>query len=507
MPNSREDILNLEVRARAGDLDAKHSLGMAYRRGDGVAQDKAKGAGLIIEAADGGCKPALSSVGVCYYFGDGVPKNHRLAMKWYQAAASAQIAEGFFNVADLFDDSDEIPKNPVEALAWFTCCLGAMPNAADRMHAIVADLSDENMDRAARRAVQIMTASQAGKPLDMVGDFAVVSPIPGSNRPVGSSKASLLSYLLFFHQRSQTEFSDGILLREVLRGKSPIFIALDETAEDLVMGDLWADKDRLLRVAGVHRLDDGSVAVLVFDDLRHVEARVGKHFAQELGSEELQALVMRSGIQHIIVNHGLPTAYGISRRGDSSQSDAVNGPDNSEQRTPSALPVPRPASPGPVPRLEIDWENIDPVDPKGYYAYFGVEPDAPLSAITQAYKRILRECADNAFVINEANIAYTVLSNPHKRRFYDKNQVNLTRLEAERRKPKVKEDSTASIYPSEDDTPKNAAQPSREPSNRYYGRTMGLPVEPEDRRPRRTSSGGCLVVMLPLSVGILWLLS
>ena len=118
MANSREELLALEFKARAGDLDAKHMLGMAYRRGDGVAQDKAKGAGLIIEAAEGGCKHALSSVGVCYYFGDGVPKNHRLAMKWYQAAAKAGIWEGFFNVADLFDDSDEIAKNHESRGGW-----------------------------------------------------------------------------------------------------------------------------------------------------------------------------------------------------------------------------------------------------------------------------------------------------------------------------------------------------------------------------------------------------
>jgi hypothetical protein len=503
MANSREEILALEFKARAGDLDAKHSLGMAYRRGDGVAQDKAKGASLIIEAADGGCKPALSSVGVCYYFGDGVPKNHRLAMKWYQAAASAGIWEGFFNVADLFDDSDEIAKNPVEALAWFTSSLGVMSHSADRMQAIVGSLSDENLDLAARRAVQIMKAAETGKPLDMVGDFVAVSPIPGSVRHPESSPASLLSYLLFFHLHSQTQYSDGLLLRELLNGKSPIYVALEDTAAEMALGAILKGKDQQVMVTGLHRLEDGSFALLVYDDFRHIEKKMGKHFGNEYSPEELQQFVKKTGIRHVVVNHDLPTMYVISKQNDPADDPAPETPPvYVERRTGSGSS----ASETP-PKLEIDWENIDPADPKGYYAYFGVEPDAPLSAITQAYKRILRECADNAFVINEANIAYTVLSNPHKRRFYDKNQVNLTRLEAERRKPKVNDQPSVHIFPSEDDTPNNSQQSSGGFSNRHYGRTMGLPVEPEDRRPRRTSSGGCLVVMLPLSVGILWLLS
>ena len=492
MANSREDILELEAKARTGDMDAKHTLGMAYRRGDGVPVDKSKGAELIIEAADGGCKPALSSVGVCYYYGDGVPKNHRLAMKWCLAAASAGLGVGFFNVADLFDDSDQIPKNPVEALAWFTCSLGVMPESADRMRAIVGGLSDENLDRAARRAVQIMKAAQADEPLDMVGNFVVVTPIAGSVRPSASTPASLLSYLLFFHLRSQTEFSDGILLREVLDGKSPMFIAFDEGAEDIVMRDLFGDKDRPARVAGVHQLDDGSLLIRVYDDFRHIEERVGKHFGREVDSKELQELVAKSNISHVVVNQGLPTVYAISKRGAPGGTKAEGKPNAAPQ--PKASDQVKPVQ---APKLKTHWDDVDEKDPKGYYAYFGVDPKSDIAVIRKAYERILRECADNAFVVNEANFAFSVLSNPNKRRYYDTQQAALSRRMEDTKKQEEESREQrrqgVGLYGTR--------------SNAHAGRTMGMPSEgPGELNRPRPSSGGCMIFLAPLMVGVLWLL-
>lgn len=68
---------------------------------------------------------------------------------------------------------------------------------------------------------------------------------------------------------------------------------------------------------------------------------------------------------------------------------------------------------------KTNWDYIDPQDPKGYYAYFGVSRNADMSEITKAYIKILTECVGNQFVINEATKAYNVLSNPEKRCEYD----------------------------------------------------------------------------------------
>jgi Sel1 repeat len=470
MANSREDILLLEAKAQDGDLSAKHALGVAYRRGDGVAVDKAKGAGLIIEAADGGLKEALSSMGVCYYYGDGVPKNHRLAMKWFLSAASAGVASGFFNVADLFDDSDQIPKNPVESLAWFTCCLGVMPEAGERMTAIVGDLSDENLDRAAVRADQIMKAAQSGEPLDMIGAFAAATPIPGSVRGGESSKASLLSYLLFFNLRNDTPFSDGLLRREVLKGDSIVYLAAGGTVEKEVIDRLAGVKSNAMELACVIKDDQGDLILYVFDDARHIEAKFGRHMSYEVKCSGLTEIIENLGARHLAINVGLPNRYCCM----------IENSQTAKQTKPSR------AEPKPAPKLKTDWDYIDSVDPKGYYAYFGVKPDADISTITDAYCTVLKECAGNDFVINEANTAYAVLSNPGKRLFYDTEQAGISRRGEEHRK-------------------QMAAYNSAQSSGRWTGKVNDS--EPSQVRQTSSSGGGCMLLLIPLFTGALWLLS
>jgi DnaJ-class molecular chaperone len=126
------------------------------------------------------------------------------------------------------------------------------------------------------------------------------------------------------------------------------------------------------------------------------------------------------------------------------------------------------------------WDYVDPKDPKGYYAYFSVSPSATLSDITVAYIKVIRECAGNEFVLNEARIAYTVLSNPQKRREYDASHNTTTAQNS------VREEDASGIQISEPSSP-----------NTYSGRTMGMPAEgnytpsPQGIRHDTQQSAGC----------------
>ena len=111
---------------------------------------------------------------------------------------------------------------------------------------------------------------------------------------------------------------------------------------------------------------------------------------------------------------------------------------------------------------KTDWDDCDPKDPKGYYAYFGVSPEADLPTITAAYMKVIKECSGNSFIIKEANRAYEILSDSDKRRSYDANQSTIPN-----KKSKHNKDTT---------------QKKKPKAGEYFDRglIMGLALEPED---------------------------
>jgi hypothetical protein len=262
------------------------------------------------------------------------------------------------------------------------------------------------------------------------------------------------------------------------------------------VGALLKRDDRLVKVTGLHRLEDGSFALQVYDDFYQIEKQLGKHFGHEYTPEELQIFVRETGIRHILVNHGLSTTYTISKQNSPADDPVPETPPVFVERRvgPNSSPSTTP------PKLSIDWDNINPLDPKGYYAFFGVEPDAPLSAITSVYDRIVRDWSDNPVVLYEAGTAYAVLSNPHKRRFYDKNQVNLTRREADHRKQKELRDrepqsSRARINPAE-----GPDKPGLFHDHVRRGLYINPVEEPQHRNIRPRNSGGCGVAVLVIGL-------
>ena len=111
---------------------------------------------------------------------------------------------------------------------------------------------------------------------------------------------------------------------------------------------------------------------------------------------------------------------------------------------------------------KTDWDHIDPKDPKGYYAYFGVSPDADLATITKAYMKVIKECSGNPFIIKEANKAYEILSDSDKRRSYDAHQSTISDKKSKHNKGKT--------------------QKKKPEADEYFegGFTMGLALPPED---------------------------
>jgi DnaJ-class molecular chaperone len=100
---------------------------------------------------------------------------------------------------------------------------------------------------------------------------------------------------------------------------------------------------------------------------------------------------------------------------------------------------------------KTDWEHIDPKDPKGYYAYFGVSPEADLPTITTAYMKVIKECSGNSFIIKEANRAYEILSDSDKRRSYDADQSTTPNKKSKHNKDKTQKRNQKLVSTSTED--------------------------------------------------------
>ena len=73
--------------ADRGIAQAQYNLALIYSRGEGVAQDVAKAAGLFEKAANIGIVQAQYNLAQCYLNGSGVPKDEDKAISWFQKAA------------------------------------------------------------------------------------------------------------------------------------------------------------------------------------------------------------------------------------------------------------------------------------------------------------------------------------------------------------------------------------------------------------------------------------
>jgi len=79
--------------AEKGDAEAQFTLGVMYRKGDGVPKDPVQAAAWYRKAAVQGLAEAQLNLGVLYSNGDGVLKDPVQAAAWYRKAAAQDLAE------------------------------------------------------------------------------------------------------------------------------------------------------------------------------------------------------------------------------------------------------------------------------------------------------------------------------------------------------------------------------------------------------------------------------
>ena len=109
----------LEPAADAGFALAQLSLGYAYDRGLGVAEDDALAADWYRKAADQGVPRAMGNLGYLYHGGNGVLLDYGQALRWYERAADKGDIIGIYGVGQLYEFGQGVVQDYPRAAAQF----------------------------------------------------------------------------------------------------------------------------------------------------------------------------------------------------------------------------------------------------------------------------------------------------------------------------------------------------------------------------------------------------
>ena len=105
--------------AERGDAEAQYTLGLMYRKGQGVAQDDADAVKWYRKAAEQGDAEAQHNLGFMYGEGLGVPKDYAEAVGWYRKAAEQGFASAQAVLGVLYAVGRVVRQDYAEAVKWY----------------------------------------------------------------------------------------------------------------------------------------------------------------------------------------------------------------------------------------------------------------------------------------------------------------------------------------------------------------------------------------------------
>lgn len=106
-------------RARQGEAEAQHKLGVCFAYGRGVRQDWDQAVEWYRKAAEQGCAAAQKDLGVCYARGKGVAQDWGEAVRWYRLAAENGDTRAQCNLAQRFYKGEGIRRSFEQAAEWY----------------------------------------------------------------------------------------------------------------------------------------------------------------------------------------------------------------------------------------------------------------------------------------------------------------------------------------------------------------------------------------------------
>jgi hypothetical protein len=107
-------------RAQQGNVESQNMAGLAYKSGNGVAQDDAKAAQWFKRAAAKGYPPAEFNLAKMYWEGRGVRRDTSEAVHWLNKAAAKGHAPAESALGSLYHSGGVVKQDLGKAVAWYT---------------------------------------------------------------------------------------------------------------------------------------------------------------------------------------------------------------------------------------------------------------------------------------------------------------------------------------------------------------------------------------------------
>jgi len=105
--------------AEHGDVRSMHNLGVAYEKGDGVAQDYAKAREWYEKAVVKGDASSMNRLGWIYSNGLGVARDDAKAREWYEQAAAKGDTTAMFLLGALYNEGHGVAQDYTKAHEWY----------------------------------------------------------------------------------------------------------------------------------------------------------------------------------------------------------------------------------------------------------------------------------------------------------------------------------------------------------------------------------------------------
>ena len=118
-PDERDcKLQELAIDAALGDALARHNLGVAFHRGEGVPRDYAKAAIMWRQSSSAGVLESYNNLGHLTYYGRGVKQDYAEGLRLWRIAARKGYAESQVHMGFAYSDGKHLKKDIVEAYAW-----------------------------------------------------------------------------------------------------------------------------------------------------------------------------------------------------------------------------------------------------------------------------------------------------------------------------------------------------------------------------------------------------